>query len=561
MWRYTCTFRADSISSVKYKYVIHSKGSEINFWGSRIPFFSKDPFSREERSIRRVTSEVQFDVFHFHDDRKYSYETLPQSVIFYVQWLFKSVVNSNSEFISQIEKLDFQCLKSNHAKSMVIWVIEQAVGDSLSHAQYWYLCIVLALIKENSEYLIIPSDCQTAKACDNLLECFKASSNTNLHSKPNLKVLKNVATLLVSKSNSPFWLTLAAYFYPYLGIKFLLDKEHATGLNHRYTDKGEYQKWVKGLFSNLKEVKTIEDHAAHQRLLHLVLKSAPFLEDALDVFHAPCVRGFFAKDDELGDFLVKFYRDRQQSSNETCEKLVKVFEILKMFRLNISKVMYPILLECTKSDDKLNDGHVEIFVECISENVLVIDQISGLLMELSKSKSILRQIVVLTILEDKRFEKNWHEMGLTKKVQICTSWVVTKVTNTILERRVNSSEKIELVFEEINAIMQCSLNSTNVPLVEEVFTSVLERILKNEEPIFFLQAFASLEKCIFAVQKCYKSHIRKILKQTPRVVKRSSKFLGEFSTSRYVRFYLFDIIIFYALRIWDYICAQHSQYN
>jgi hypothetical protein len=470
------------------------------------------------------------------------YQTIPQSVIFYVQWLFFSVYPSTvSEFLNQIESLDFKSLvdSTKNVEILVNWIVKQASTIYVADVQGLYLCIVLGHIESNSFYskVFFPSGQQTAEACDRLLQCLGAKDNSTYLSPSNLKILKKVATLLVENSSKPGWLTLAAYFYSYFGIKFLLEKEFFRNFNYKY-DVEEYKKSIKTLFLNPKEIKNRDDRIAHQKLLHVVLKSAPVLGVALDIFQRPDVQKYFASHDEMVKFFVNFYEGRRRDTNtykKTGMKLAEFFQIPKMFREKIHKSLYPILLEYAKSDEELKDEHVEIFLNSIiPEDVLAAEQVLALLVELSRSKSVPRQNLLLEILNNELFKQFWHERPLEKKVGICKSWVIVRVNYVYL--RVgggNGVDKTRAVYEAMDTIMRCSLNIGNSNLAQNVSTYVVEKVLGKEDPISVLQAFTSIEKCVTVVQECYKSHAKKILEQAPTVVRKSYTFLKDWSTSRY----------------------------
>ena len=537
LWKFTCLFRSDlGTDRLKYKYVIYSKGHDFKLpLFGRIGLFSQDPSYCEERGERSVKSEVQFDVFHFPGNRLYYDDTLPQSVVFYLQLLFSSVHPTTvSEFISQIERLNFTSLKSKHVTCSVNWIVKEALERSISDVQCLYLCIVLGRIEEKFLYgLTFPKGDRTAEACDRLLQGFSAV-DCNILSTLNFQIVKKVAVLLVENCSSPGWLTLAAHFYPVFGVKFVLGKKYSSSLKHRY-DVSEYQKMVRALLLHVKETENRDDQLAHQRLLLLVLESAPVLSVALKLSERSDVCRFFANDDEMVSLFVKFCQEWQRDSsiNDTGAKMVDFFQIPNKFRCKMHKLLYPILLEYAKSDDKLKDEHVEIFLQSIiSDDVLADFQIFALLMELSKSKSVSRQNLLLEILNNKLFEQFWHEAALAKKVDICKTWVMTRV-NYILGSSANGVDKTKAVYEAIDAIMRCSLNIRNQSLVQDVSKYIVEKILGNEDGISVLQAFTSIEKCVSVVQECYKSHAKKILEHAPKVVRKSKKFLKDCSSSRY----------------------------
>lgn len=537
LWKCTIPFQFDPIQTTfKYKYTIHSKGHDfkIPVFG-RIGFFSTDPSYCVERADRRLKSEVQLDVFHYPNDRNYQFQTVPQSVMFYVQWLFSSIIPSTlSEFLTQIERLDFKSLSTQHVKHIIDWIVKQATNSSVTNVQCFYLCIILGRVDENyMHYLPFPiNDRQTTGACDRLLWGVTACVTSHLLTLSNVRILKKVATLLVKKCSSPGWLTLAAYCYPHLGIKFILGKEFDKDLNHRYTIE-EYQKTVNTLVQNVNEIKSRDDRIDHQKLLLLAMKSAPVFVTALDLSKSPDISKFFANEDEMVKFFVKFCEDRQLNTSkykEPGEQLIEFFQIPMMFRCKMYKSLYPILLDYAKSNHELKDKHVKIFLESIiSKDMLPWEHVLGLLMELSKSISVPRQNLLLQILNNESFEQDWQETGLVRKVELCKSWVLTRVNNT-RANRLSGLEKTKAVYEAIDAIMRCSLNMGDETLAQDVSTHVVEKVLRTEDALSVLQAFAGIEKCTAVVQECYKCHVRKIL--TPKVVKKSSTFLEGYSTSR-----------------------------
>ena len=541
LWRCNIPIPCDvkELDRIKYRYGIHSKGHDFKlpFWG-RVGIFSTDPSYCDERAERRIRSEIQFDVFHYPDSRNYQYQTVPQSVVFYVQWLLRSIFPSTiAEYLKHIKGLNFKSLNgTKYAEDIVNWIVKQTSSNSVTDAQCLYLCIIMGHIEEDCwKPLTFPSGNKTAEACDRLLRAFNGSSD--LLSASNIKIVKKVAILLVKNSNSPGWLTFAAYFYPYLGIKFLLSKEYASGLNHRYGIR-EYEDRIQMLFLNIKEMKSKDDQFAHRELLRVMLQSAPTLNSALGLFKRSDFLRFFANENEMVNFFVKFYEDRQRdtsTSKEIGAKLIEYFQIPEIFRNKMHKLLYPIMLEYAKSDGELKGEHVKMFVSCIvNGSALPLEQVSALLTELSNSKSVPRQNLLLQILDNELFETKWHEIKQAQKVEICNSWVLLKVNTKWRTKGLFGVDKTVSVYEAIDQIMRCSLNVKNTPLAEDVSTYVVEKALAKEDTINILQAFAAIEGCVPIVQECYKSHVRKLLIQTPKVVKKSSKFLQKYSSSRYV---------------------------
>ena len=506
----------------------------------------KDLLYCKESDKRCVRSQVHYDVFHFPEDKHYVSETIPRAVIFYLKWLLQYVDQSSiSHILSQIKTLEFEWLTRDHTKHFVSWTVQKTSGSS-SDTQRLYLCIVLGHLKNVT---FSRKHNQIAKVCDRFLQCLDACVDSNYLSKTDLKVLENIAHILVQESSSPGWLTLAAHFYPYLGIKFLFGERHTTGINYRY-DVEEYHEIVDALFENIRAQHNI-DQPAHQDLLRWVLKDAPTLDDALKQFERREVHLFFADECERVDFFVKFYkeqwRDNGTRKGSIGAELVEFFHIPDNIREKLHTLLFDTLLEISKSVDQLKEQRETMFLEAILyDGTLDTDEVLQVLMELSKSKSVQRQKLVLEILDDKCFEEEWHRVLLTEKVKICKSWVVARVKNKECSSiNLSGVDKVVAVYEAIHIIMHCSLNISNKSLAEEISTSVVEMILGNEDAGAVLKAFSVIENYVAVVKTCYKSHVKKVLKQAPSVIKKSREFLKECSRSdRYNNKLFFFLIRF-----------------
>ena len=552
LWKYSATLPGDPTKNrFKYKYGFLKKGHDFTLpILGRIGMLSKDPSYCEESSEKQVRSQAQFDVFHFPEEKDYVSETIPEAIVFYLKWLLQFVNHLTiSDTLNQIESLYIISLNGKYVKECVNWIVEHASGYDVSDLQRLYLCIVLSHLDSSLSPLPFPKDKKTAEACDRLLQCLNACVHSKFLSTSDLKRLEKIAIILVKNSNSPGRVTLAAHFYPYLGIKFVLDEKNTQGLNYTY-DVKEYKKLVDTLLSHIKD-KNGNDQVAYQDLLDLVLEHAPNLDAVWNLFESVDFCLFFTNEDEKVDFFVKFYQritretsTQKESAGAKLENLVEFQKIPEKIRGKMRKFLYLTLLEYAKSDDELNGEHVKIFLKSIiSDRVLFMYQVLEILMELSKSKSVPCQNLLLEILNNERFE-DWRETSRSRKVDICKSWVITRVVNLSSVSSLSGVDKIIAVFEAIDAIVQCSLNILYRNLAQEIFTYVVETILRKEDAISFLQAFASIEKCGTVVQDCYKFHVSKMLKQVPKVVKKSSKFLKECSSSRYYLISISFLLVF-----------------
>ena len=287
----------------------------------------------KEEKKRTVTQQFQFDVFIFPDNRYFHGETLPSAAIWYAKWLLKLVNDSTiSPILTSIQCLYFKSLNENHMEVFVSWILEQTSQNSTTDIQRFYLCMILSHLRSPalSKYSI-----GNKKACDRLLQCFTTSAHSNFLSTSDRERLKATAVSLVKNSSSPTWLTLAALFYPYLGIKFLLEKKNSESLSHHKYDSEEYKTLVALLLSCLK-VDSQEDD--NKKLLKYVMKSSPTLVEVVDLFQRSEISKMFTNDDEKVDFFVKFIKEHVKKKGSR-ERLTEFHHMPEKIRSTIEEVL------------------------------------------------------------------------------------------------------------------------------------------------------------------------------------------------------------------------------
>ena len=345
-----------------------------------------------------------------------------------------------------------------------------------------------------------------------------------------------IATILVENSSGTGWLSLVAHFYPYLGIDFVLDEKNGSSKKNDYEVK-EYEKMVGIFYSNLKK-KNNNDYKAHQTVLYYILQSAPNLDIVRDLFHGDDVRWFFSYENERVDFFVNVYKNITQGARNQKKpvgaKLMEFNKIPNKIRGGMNEFLRLALLEFCTSNDDLSDEHVKIFLKLIiKENGLHQKQIFEILKAISQSSSIQHHSLLLNILQNERFVHSWSQMTRQDKVEICTSWVRTRIINTRHVQTHDVEYKVVAVYKAIDEIMSCYLNKPNEAIANEISNAVENTLLKREDPINVFKAFSAIEKCTKIAQDCYKSHVRKILKNARSVLKRSTAILAEWSSSGY----------------------------
>ena len=117
---------------------------------------------------------------------------------------------------------------------------------------------------------------------------------------------------LVKKSSCPGWLSLAAHFYPYFGIEYILDKKNVRGLNCKYDIK-EYKKMVHTLLSQMEGV-NVDNQGAYKDMLNMVFEHAPNLDAVWELFKNVDLGWLFTIENERVNFL-------SNSTKTRCEVL------------------------------------------------------------------------------------------------------------------------------------------------------------------------------------------------------------------------------------------------
>lgn len=514
LWKCSLSLAGDPIGEgLMYKYGLKSKKRLIPLVNARVGY-GNDPSYCDENGERRVLSQDRLDVFTFPSkDEKDIKESISMSVVFYLKWFFQEVLSSSMcEILARIKELRFSELQKKHLKGCVNWIVEQALNKSVNNQQQLYLCIVLGHLEGFWSPVTLSSSNNIAKACDRLLDCLNAC----VYSAPDLQLLEKIAVLLVKNSSRPGWLTLAAYFHPYLGIEFILENKSAGDLKYVYDDK-EFWSTVELLLSNIEiESSTLKN------LLHFVLKLAPTSDCAFKFFTHPKCRKVFENDDKFDDSFIELYKSKNaKSQNKSVgAKLCEFFKLPKGIRAKMQDFLFRILLEFSKSDEELKDEQVNIFLTSVILEDFSMDQVREILLGLSKSSR--RHDLLLNILEGRSFWEAWQKVPHVDKVNICKSWVITRVTNEGWGNRLGSVDKVAAVFGAIDAIMKLSLNVSDNDLVQKVSSFVVETILRNEYASNVLNAYPHIEKCTTSVQDFYKCFASKKIEEMPNEVKKSS---------------------------------------
>ena len=523
LWKVTHIIPSD-VNKPQYNYIISSTDTD-KLVGK---FFRQESngYFKDTRK-RKIGSPVRLDVLRFTTNNNHFCEIVSRAYLFYADWLLRSVNTGNIKMnLAQIINLGFSSLNLKDVKRWLEWFLKTAASP-VDNVHCLYLCVVLAHLPgkfvQHLQRLFL-NDKRTKCAFDRLLQCLEACSNSNFLSPSSLKLLKKIAYILVMNSSCPGWLTFAAHFYPYFGVKYVV----VNSMPRRNYERDKYRRMFHLLLSHVTVNQHKADPALHQTLLQKIRQNAPDMDAARELSECENVNLFFASGAEKEDFFANVSRNRSAGkSAKPVKKLDEIAKILKMGSPEISRdVVHTSMLAFATSVGGPKQNEVEAFFQLIaSDQDMPIDKVQTVLEQLSKSKSVRHHNLLQELLSRKVFEGRWEKVSFVHKLSICTSWIDTQGSS---ETQKHGSGTIT-VYRAIDDIMSCSLNVSDTDLAEHLWKNVSKR---HEGVGSILKAFKNVENFSSVVQEGYKNHVNAILKENAHLLRKPSKTLKQWSESR-----------------------------
>lgn len=477
-----------------------------------------------EAGLRRINSPTQYDAFHFQGDSKYRYETLPHSTIFYTEWLLYYVnQQSIKDILMQIESMDFSTFSLKLVKEFVENVLKLAASPSSNDVQCLYLSVVLGHLAKNNSTFAFPFDSKNAKlTIDRLLRGIANCAQLDLLPRSSLQILEEIAPSLVNACSNPGWLTLAAFFSPYLGLKYVV---RARMTSEKYHNK-EYQGLLNLLLPVLVKEEGDDDETKrlHRRLMLRVLQTAPNHEAVLSLYQHPDLHHYFTSLVNKEDLFIEYYQSSLHKVSSPGEKLIELTKIPAQIRTLMLSKIKSTMLEFLKSPQEPKKEQLQAFQKLIM--CLPPEDATDVLKSTSKSPH--HHDLVLNILSKMEFDASWRRVSLSDKVDICSAWIAGMLRAKPKEE--NDKGKTTAAYEAVKKLMS-SLYTEDKALISKVCNYVAERILQNVDVTSILRSFKSIENLPEIIQECYKDHVRCMLQKQPRLVRKAIEELDRSSPS------------------------------
>lgn len=433
--------------------------------------------------------------------------------------------------MSKVPKLKFTSLNQQQIQRCIQWIIEKSVDSFVTAEQGLYLCVLLGHLTATTSpplHLLFLKSETTTRACDVLLHClvsFKRRFST-----PNVTgFLEAIAPVLVHNSSSPGWLTFAAYFYPWFGMKYVVERNIVSP---KY-EKDDYMRLVYLLLSHyiphIREASP-ENQQYYKQFLKRIFKLAPDEGALFQLFASKTIYRFFYSWPDREKFCVDFYKDngltRSGESINISQKLQQLSHLPIKLRGQLSGVLYTYVWEFINSFEDPTDKDLENFVHLFLSLNLNQEQLHTIIMLISKSKVIAYQELLLTLLNDtKRFQIHWDKVSPKTKTQICFTWVKTREC-------ANEANQINVTraYQAAQVILSCPL--IHARLSSNVLLSIREWLTENVEPGAIFHELKDIEKFSrFEVRQSCMDLVKDVLHNQLHVVN-DSRLLSQFSNSR-----------------------------
>jgi hypothetical protein len=413
--------------------------------------------------------------------------------------------------VSQIFNVKVGSLSPAATEVCIQWVMEQTL--SVEDKQRLFLCSTLgyiALIKQ-VYCLPLPDDetrkCVFDKLLQNLEKCFKKKfcvPGNCLH------LLERSAFTLVQGCSKPGWLTFAAYFRPFFGMKYVLDVE----IESCEYSKDDYLKLLSLLVFGVPNIRREipEGQSLFQPYLKRILQFAPDEDILFQMFQNKDFYRFFYSPSEREHFFIEFYRSSLNSRTENLdEKLEHLNRLPVHVRGKMSGLIYAYVQHFINTAAEPSADVMDAVIHLISEN-LSDDKVLYLLRHLSQSPSTTHHHLFLQLLSDRRFTKKWEKVLSSEKVKICTSWLGIKAHSSK-----ENGARIKETFETVDILTSCQHISSNKNLIQDLCGNALNWLL-HEDPIRIIEEFKEIENYSPHVQNCFQELVQVTLHRHPYLV-------------------------------------------
>ncbi len=416
-----------------------------------------------------------------------------------------------SAVVSRFSYVNVGSLNPAAIQRCIQWVIEQA--HSVENKQLLFLCATLGYIAHVKDFgwLQLPNDETTKHVCDKFLKNLETCFRKGFRIPDNcLHLLKRSAYTLVQGSSKPGWLTFAAYFRPFFGMKYVLD----VRMKSCAYSKDEYWKLLSLLVFGVTSIKNprTEEREFYQLFLKRILKFAPDEDVLFQMFQYKDLYRFFYSPSDREHFFTEFYKDSVNSRAENLDERIKRLNKLPAHvRAKMSGLVFGYVQQFIDNVVEPSPDETDAVFHLISENFSD-DNFLYLLRHLSKSSSsATHHDLFLQLLNDQKFSRKWEKVSPREKVNICLAWVNARSSREI-------GARIKAIFQAVDILISCAHISSNENVIHDLCGHAFNWLLQHEDSTRIIEEFKEIENYSPGIQNCFKQLITETFRRKPHLL-------------------------------------------
>ena len=411
--------------------------------------------------------------------------------------------------VSHIFNVKIELLSPTAIKRCIQWVIDRA--HSVEEKQLLFLCATLGYIALVMKVycLPLPNDEKTKRAFDKLLQnlekCFKKKFRVPDNC---LHLLERSAYTLVQGSSKPGWLTFAAYFRYFFGMKYVLD----VRIESCACSKEEYWKLLSLLVFDVPSIKKArpEEREFYQPFLKRILEFAPD-EDILFQMsqNKDAIYRFFYSSNDREYFFIEFYKNSLNSGAENLDERIKRLNKLPAHvRAKMSGLVFGYVQQFIDTVAEPSSDDMDAVFHLISENFSD-EKVLYLLQHLSKSSSsTTHHDLFLQLLNDQKFSRKWEKVSPSEKIKICWSWVNAHSSK-------KNGARIKAIFEAVDILISCAHISSNKNVIQNLCEYASNWLFQHEDSIRIIEEFKEIANYSPDIHNCFKKLIEETFRRKP----------------------------------------------
>lgn len=421
------------------------------------------------------------------------------------------LAQEKNKIISVVSKLGSRSQNPTTTEKCIQWIIEKTL--SVEKHQLLFLCATLGYIVsvKTSRCLPLPNDERTKQACDKLLENLANCVKKGFRMPDKcLDLVNRSASTLVQGSSNPGWLTFAAYFTPFFGMKYVL----SINMEPWEYSKEDFKKLFSVMLISMPSIKKVnpDQKVLYKPFLKRILQFVNNDDDLFQMYQRGDVFRFFRSPNEREHFFVEFYEASLNS--RAAGDLGKILKYLERFpgkfRDKMSGIIYAYVQHFIDTVAEPSPKDMEVIFHLISDS-LSDEKVRCLLTYLSTSQSAFHHDLLKQILNQEKFAAKWARVPPSEKLKICNLWVRMRI-------HMDNSGIIKGTFEAVDILISCTNVSSNKCLIKQLCDNAINCLLPKE-PIRIIEEFKEIENYSSVVQPYLQELVQETLYRNPRLLK------------------------------------------